>query len=643
MPGYPLAAVTGRVARRTLRPKTLRQIIGTRFVLGVCAQLGLFVLVAFGVAMADSNNSRLTALSDEQDSVGTVEESMLEQRAEVHDYLASGSNEFLKEYLDHHQEALDGLAGLEKQTAGEPRHRQVERLGVAIKKWQSWAEGIRHKGPTPGKAESASDLEEDSSLFIAFHDRLEETPQGLKPDLAAASHSASVGLQQSLAFSLAAVFGGSLVVGLVLIRLVRRMQKLGLNPLLRLVETAGLIAVRRQALVPYAERPDEIGQLARALEVLQNASAEREILVEQAPIGICKLEQSGKILSANSALHAMLGYPDQEMVGRDYADFLHPEDRRKDDEHLHELLEGRIDRYVTENRFLRADGSIIWSSAIVALQRSTGRPDTIMTIQEEITDRKRQQERAAGIQRNLLPQTTPELDGYELAAVCRPAQEVAGDFYDWELSEEGYLDLTLADVMGKGVGAALVMAVLRTALRSAPPDLGLADTVKLAANATVLGDDEGTFVTMFRARLDVRSGLLRYVDAGHGHCRIRRRNGDFETLSVRSMPVGVDLGGEFREGRVQLESGDTLVLYSDGLVESETATEDLARFAATVDGSEHASELVDGVMATMPLRPSDDITLVVLRRQPEDSPEGDLVGAGRPRLEVAGGPRSPRR
>jgi PAS domain S-box-containing protein len=450
----------------------------------------------------------------------------------------------------------------------------------------------------------------------------------MKKQLNSRSDSAGVELQRSLALSIAAVLGGSLAVGLVLLGLARRVQQLGLNPLLRLVQTAAVIAVHTQAMIPYADRPDEIGELARALQLLQTASAEREILVQQAPIGICRWERTGKILSANSALHAMLGYSGQEMVGRAYSDFLHPEDRAKNEASLKELLAGAVDRDVTEHRFLRADGAIIWCSAIVAVQRTTGRPDTLVTIQEDITDRKRQSERAAQIQRSLLPQTAPDLEGYELAAICRPAQEVAGDFYDWEVSADGHFDLTLADVMGKGVGAALVMAVMRTALRAAPPELGPADSLRLAASSTVLGGEDGLFVTMFRARLHVASGMLRYVDAGHGHCRVRRRDGQLESLPVRSQPVGVDLGGGFTEGVVQLERGDTLVLYSDGLVESETGTGDLTQFASTLDGSEPASELVTALMAGMPIRPADDITLVVLRRPPERSMEVATAAGG---------------
>src|SRR5207253_4685472 len=136
---------------------------------------------------------------------------------------------------------------------------------------------------------------------------------------------------------------------------------------------------------------------------------------------------------------------------------------------------------------------------------------------EDISERRQQTERAAQIQRELLPQTTPLIEGYDLAGACRPAQDVAGDFYDWSLSEDGrYLDLTVADVMGKGLGAGLVMATVRAVLRAAPAELGPAARVQLTGEFLAGGvGDEGLFVTLFHARLNLATGRLRYVDAGH--------------------------------------------------------------------------------------------------------------------------------
>src|SRR5439155_9971506 len=114
-------------------------------------------------------------------------------------------------------------------------------------------------------------------------------------------------------------------------------------------------------------------------------------------------------------------------------------------------------------------------------------------------------------------------------------------FYDWALSDDGTrLDLTVADVMGKGVAPALVMATVRAVLRAAPAELGPAERVRLAAGFMAFGSEEaGLFVTLFHAQLDLASGTLRHVDAGHGHVAIRRADGELATLGRRSMPLGI--------------------------------------------------------------------------------------------------------
>src|SRR5207237_8891555 len=135
------------------------------------------------------------------------------------------------------------------------------------------------------------------------------------------------------------------------------------------------------------------------------------------------------------------------------------------------------------------------------------------------------------IQRDLWRRTVPELEGYDLAGACRPAEDVAGDFYDWRVTPDGQLDLTVADVMGKGIGAALVMATLRASLRSAPVELAPAERLRLASESALMGEDEeGLFVTVFEARLRPSTGELRYVDAGHGYCAIRRASGELVPL-----------------------------------------------------------------------------------------------------------------
>jgi serine phosphatase RsbU (regulator of sigma subunit) len=265
---------------------------------------------------------------------------------------------------------------------------------------------------------------------------------------------------------------------------------------------------------------------------------------------------------------------------------------------------------------VRPDGAIVWCSARVRVLRDAeGRIERSVAIVEDVTEQKLQTERAARIQRRLLPKAALEIEGYELAGACRPALDVAGDFYDWVAGPDGHVDLTLADVMGKGMGSALLMAVVRTALRVARPELGPAARVRIAAESIGRGiTDEGLFVTMFHARLDCNSGRLVYVDAGHGYCAVRRRDGEVLRLPARSLPLGVIEGDAFAEGTVQLEPGDLLLLYSDGLVEREEGTVRLDDLARHLDAATTATDVVARLMDTSPLLPPDDVTVVTLRR-----------------------------
>jgi PAS domain S-box-containing protein len=356
---------------------------------------------------------------------------------------------------------------------------------------------------------------------------------------------------------------------------------------------------------------DMVGVLAETAQRWKEASTEREILIESAPVGICRLSAEGRLLSANRALQQILRWERDEMVGHPLREFLRPEGRA-----VLGALDGRLERLAGELRFRRGDKTVGWCSiATVAVPGTEGGIDSFISIIEDVNERRLEAERAAAIQRQLLPQGTPALAGYELVGTCLPAQDVAGDFYDW-LVADGHLDVTVADVMGKGMGAALVMAALRTALRAAPAELGPARRITVAAETMALGLD-GLFVTAFQARLDLGSGVLRYVDAGHGYCALRLASGELVHLGTRSLPLGVDSDARFSEGEVRLEPGDSILMYSDGLVETETGTEPPEALVPELQGAEDAAELLDRLMRRVPARLADDVTVVILRRLPE--------------------------
>jgi serine phosphatase RsbU (regulator of sigma subunit) len=241
-------------------------------------------------------------------------------------------------------------------------------------------------------------------------------------------------------------------------------------------------------------------------------------------------------------------------------------------------------------------------------------------LEAALDERKLQVAKAARIQRELLPQVTPVLDGYDLAAACLAADDVAGDFYDWMLLPDGRLTVTVADVMGKGISASLVMASLRAALRAAPADLGPATRIGLAEESMALGISSELFVTAFHGDVDLASGTLRYVDAGHGFCVIRRPSGKLTHLPERSLPLGIVPGQEYREGVIHLDAGDTLIVHSDGLVEREGRTGDLGEFWDDLREAVSANDMVRRLLARMPVHLSDDVTILVLRRVAPEAP-----------------------
>lgn len=226
--------------------------------------------------------------------------------------------------------------------------------------------------------------------------------------------------------------------------------------------------------------------------------------------------------------------------------------------------------------------------------------------------------RAAAVQSELLPTEQPPVSGFEIGARCIPASAVGGDFYDWQQLASGVLSLTVGDVMGKGMSAALLMATVRAVIRAMVLQHGPAAALQHTA-ASLDGDlaRSGSFVTLFHAQLNVDTAELRYVDAGHGQVFLRRTNGSIDSLLPWGLPIGVASNERYREGCVTLGHGDLLVIYSDGLTE---ARPDLFRDHATLaaqiptdqDAAAIAERLVELATENGPL--PDDLTVVAVRR-----------------------------
>jgi len=251
----------------------------------------------------------------------------------------------------------------------------------------------------------------------------------------------------------------------------------------------------------------------------------------------------------------------------------------------------------------------VFSEAEKALLR-----DLALWVQNELTVSK-ELDRATEVQRSLLPKSLLSLPGYEVAGECLQARAVGGDFYDWYPVAEGAV-FTLADVMGKGIGSAIIAATVRAVLRSGLRNQNIAMTLDAAAATLETDlDQAGTFVTLFHSRLDMDSGELRYVDAGHGISFIVRAAGGMTRLATTNFPLGSGLDEEWDERVVTIEPGDTLVLISDGVLDLFDGTLDsLVGVEQMVRDTETASAFVEAIVRKTGDQAEDDVTIVAVRR-----------------------------
>jgi len=176
---------------------------------------------------------------------------------------------------------------------------------------------------------------------------------------------------------------------------------------------------------------------------------------------------------------------------------------------------------------------------------------------------------ARAIQEGFLPKEIPQLAGYEIAAAWQSARVVGGDYFDVLPFDGEMCGLCIADVAGKGLPAALLMSNLQAAVRGlASPSLAPEDLCSRLNALLCRNIASDRFVTLFYAQLDGPSRQLRYVSAGHNPPFVVRRDGSHERLREGGVVLGVFANQKFKSDITQLQSGDRLVLYTDGVTEA---------------------------------------------------------------------------
>lgn len=234
---------------------------------------------------------------------------------------------------------------------------------------------------------------------------------------------------------------------------------------------------------------------------------------------------------------------------------------------------------------------------------------------------------ARTVQTGLIPEEIPELKGWQFAASWLPAREVAGDFYDFIATDSDDIGLVIADVTDKGMGAALFMALTRSMVRaSLEQSVTPAEAITNANRLVCANSSSAMPVTLFYGRVGPEDGKMVYVNAGHNPPLIYRADsGEFEELSRTGIVLGVDESLELEQGTAELESGDFLVMYTDGVPDALNSAEqgfgeDRMRESIISSASGTAQEISLSLLQALQkfiggADPFDDITLLVAKRE----------------------------
>lgn len=192
------------------------------------------------------------------------------------------------------------------------------------------------------------------------------------------------------------------------------------------------------------------------------------------------------------------------------------------------------------------------------------------SFRREIERTEFEMETARGIQQSFLPESPPRIEGFELAALNLPARQVGGDFYDFIPVSENEWGIIIADVSGKGVPAALFMALSRTLVRANVSDKITASQAIEKANHLISQEAQmGMFVTLFYAVLTPEKKRLQYVNAGHNPPFVVKKGAtDIILLRARGIAMGVMDDVVLEEKEVLLDSNDVVVFYTDGITEA---------------------------------------------------------------------------
>jgi len=353
--------------------------------------------------------------------------------------------------------------------------------------------------------------------------------------------------------------------------------------------TASLMMESDNKVIGFRGVIRDITEKMRVVEDLRRSEERYRDLAESLPEIVFEMDVTGKITFVNKIATKLLGFTYEEMLSGNPLDFVQKGKRKEAAKGILDSTLGNRLFSGSESNFLKKDGTLLPVHIHTSQIMKDGELIGIRGIGVDISSIKESQriieernieienelEIARKLQQNLLPSSKPQIQGINYSSLYIPMEKVGGDFYNWRL-RDNKLELLIADVSGHGLASAFLASISKTAFDSLPPGLGTAETMQQLNHFVSRYSVEGNFITAFLCQIDVENKKMEFSNAGHFPPYLyRNKTKEIIELHTSGRILGWMDSVEYQSKSIDLEKGDRIVLYTDGILETTNAQREL--------------------------------------------------------------------